>query len=73
MRLVSPNGVEIEAPAEVAKQMLGRGFRKAAPKRTKKKAQLVDEATAEMTNAELAEAIDAAKKSPAKPRRKRAE
>lgn len=59
--------------AERIHELVEGGFVEAHKKPSKKKAELLEEAEAGMTNAELADAIAQAKKSPAKPRRKKAQ
>ena len=70
MKLQDPyTGVIVDASETAAPLLMARGF--TAPKKAgahKPKAELLAEAEAEMTNAELAEAIGKAKKSPAKPK-----
>ena len=73
MKLQDPytGAIVIAKTDEAVERLKARGFR--VPKSTgKAKAELLAEAEAEMTNAELVEAVEKAKKSPAKPRRKKA-
>lgn len=73
MKLQDPyTGAIVDASDSAAERLMARGFKKPTPKNTKSKAELLEEAEAEMTNAELADAIADAKKSPAKPKRKKA-
>ena len=72
MKLQDPytGAIVIAKTEEAVERLKARGF--CTPKSTgKAKADLLAEAEAEMTNAELAEAVDKAKKSPAKPKRKK--
>lgn len=74
MKLQDPyTGVIVDASETAAERLMACGF--TAPKKAsahKPKAELLAEAESEMTNDELAEAIGKAKKSPTKPKRKKA-
>lgn len=72
MKLQDPytGAIVIAKTEEAVERLKARGF--CVPKgTTKPKAELLAEAEETMTNAELTEAVEKAKKSPAKPRRKK--
>lgn len=71
MLLLAPNGVEVNVRDEAAEKLLANGFQKPKSATRKTKSELLDEAASECTNSELEEAVAKAKKSPAKPRRKK--
>lgn len=72
MLLLAPNGAEVNVRDEAADRLLANGFSKPKSATRKSKSELLDEAAEECTNKELQEAVEKAKKSPAKPKRKKA-
>lgn len=68
-------GVELDVPEEIAPRYKARGFEEVKPPKKSSrptKAELLEQVEAECTNPELVEAVDKAKKSPTKPKRKKA-
>lgn len=76
MKLVAPyTGVVVTAGTEEqAKRLMERGYQQYTPKKKtgRTKAELVEKVDEHLTNKEMEEAVAAAKKSPAKPKHRKA-